>query len=158
MNTTSTTIDRKTGARPPGAPTHSEGDAFGVARGHLVAEIDQAFTALKRSLYIERRALGLSLFDTAYRAAAFAAAAISGLAIALVATLLSVASARRGLQLWTNGAWWSDLALGILLVLLLAVSAHALRRFVHRSTLAGTRRVLSESANGGNDAASKDVS
>jgi hypothetical protein len=155
MNTTSTTIDQPTRARTPGASARTASDEFTVARGHLSDEIKAAFVALKRSLYIERQALGLSLFDTGYRLAGFAAAAICGIAVALVATLLSVASARRGLQVLTDGAWWSDLVLAVLLMVLLAGAAHALRRFIHRSTLAETRRVLSKSGDQKTGAASE---
>jgi multisubunit Na+/H+ antiporter MnhG subunit len=158
MNTNSTTIDQQTRARTPGASARKSSNEFTVARGHLSAEIKAALVALRRSLYIERQALGLSLFDTGYRLAAFAAAALCGMAVALIATLLSVASARRGLQLLTDGAWWSDLALAILLLVLLAGAAHALRRFIHRSTLAETRRVLSKPAEQKTGAASENGS
>ncbi|MDZ4773753.1 MAG: hypothetical protein SGI72_11540 [Planctomycetota bacterium] len=125
---------------------HPASEELRLAREALSAEIDGVFNGLKRSLYIEKRVLGLSIFDTGYRVAGFAAAAISGLAVALIATFLVVTSARRGMQMWTNDAWWSDLVLAVALLALLIGIAHAVRRWVHRSTLAETRRELDRRA------------
>jgi len=144
MNINSTTIGQKPEARTSGASANR--DAFTSARENLLTEFKQAFGAWKRALYTQRQVIGLSLFDSAYKALLLAAAVIAFLALTLVATLLFVSSVRRGLQLWSQGAWWSDLALAALLILMLAGTAHAVRRMVHRSTLAKTRQTLDEMA------------
>ena len=147
MNINSTTIGQKPEARASGASANqSNRDAFTSARENLLTEFKQAFGAWKRALYTQRQVIGLSLFDSAYKALLLTAAVIAFLALSLVATLLFVSSVRRGMQLWTAGAWWSDLALAALLILMLAGAAHAVRRMVHRSTLAKTRQTLDEMA------------
>jgi hypothetical protein len=158
MTINSTTIGQKAEARASGASGRQAGDEFTQAREHLITEFKQAFTAWKRALYVERRAIGLSLFDAGLRAAVLAGVTISWLAVAVTATLLFVGGARRGLQLWTGGAWWSDVVLAIALVGMLAGAAHAVRRFVHRSTLEKTRRVLNDPARWSIGAASKEAS
>ena len=146
MNINSTTIGQKSEARASGASANNNRDAFTSARENLLTEFKQAFGAWKRALYTQRQVIGLSLFDSAYKALLLVAALISFLALTLVATLLFVSSVRRGLQLWSAGAWWSDLALAALLALMLGGTAYAVRRMVHRSTLAKTRQTLDEMA------------
>lgn len=124
------------------APAHPASEELRLAREALNTEIHGVFRSLKRALYVEKRVLGLTMFDAGYRLAGFAAVTLSGLAISLVATLLLVASVRRGLQVLTQDAWWSDLILAVVLLALLFGAAPAYRRFIHRSTLAETRREL----------------
>jgi hypothetical protein len=142
MNLFNNAIDERAGPRTPDSREKLASEELRLAHERLTAEFDGVFSRLKRSLYIEKRALGLTIFDTGYRVAGLAAVALSGLAIALLATLLVVASARRCIHLWTGDAWWSDMALAAVLLILLMSIAHALRRWIHRSTLAKTRRVL----------------
>lgn len=128
----------------PSAKQQIASDELRVARERLHSEIDGVLTALKRAWLVERKVIGLVIFDAGYRAACYAALALAGLLTLLVATLLLLAGARHGLRVWTDGAWWSDVVLAVVLIGILAAVAHGVRRTVHRSTLATTHRMLSE--------------
>lgn len=145
------TIDEPSAGIPrsPQASVPPAADPFREATGRLRAELDETFVALRRTVYVERQILGLSIFDAAFRCAVFACLGATGLAIAIASAWLLVASTRRGLAQWTGGAWWSDLVLALLLALALAGAAHGVRRLVHRSALARTRRGLAQRAESG---------
>lgn len=145
MNVSNNALHEHAASREPSPGQQAASDELRVARERLNAEVEGAFTTFKRMLFVERKALGLAVFDSAYMAACYGALALTGLMTMLVATWLLLASVRRGLQIWTDGAWWSDLVLGAVLIGILAGIAHGARRYVHRSTLAKTRRALSES-------------
>lgn len=138
------TIDERS-ADIPRSP-HDNGaaapDPFREATDRLRAEFGVTYTAIRRFLYIERQALGLSLFEGAFRVGTFVCLGLTGFALAITAALLLVTSTRRGLALWTNGAWWSDLVLALALGIGIVTVAHMVRRYVHRSVLARTRREL----------------
>lgn len=142
------TIDERS-ADIPRSP-HDNGataaDPFREATDRLRAEFGVTYTAIRRCLYIERQALGLSLFEGAFQLGTFLCLGLVGLALAITAALLLVASTRRGLALWTDGAWWSDLVLAVALGVAIVAVAHFVRRSVHKSVLASTRRGLSAPA------------
>lgn len=117
-------------------------DPLEAATGKLRSEWEQAFSALKRSFYVERQALGLKLFDFAFRLALIVCAGFTLIALSVAGALLVVIGARSGLAAWTGGAWWADLVLGAAILGLLAWGAHLARRAVHRRTLARTRSHL----------------
>lgn len=117
-------------------------DPFREATGRLRTEFDTTMTALKRSLYIERKALGLAIFENGFRLMTFVGLGATAIALTIFAGFLFVGSVRQGLVLWTNGAWWSDLVLAVVLGGSIALIAHSLRRYVHRSVLASARRGL----------------
>lgn len=125
--------------KPIGA---DQADPFREATGRLRAEFDGAFTALRRSLFVERKALGLSIFESAFQFLTLLGLAATGIALTITAALLFVGSARRGLALLTEGAWWSDLVLAFALGATVVLVAHSVRRYVHRSVLASTLRGL----------------
>lgn len=109
-------------------------------------ELAQGYTALKRWLQAERRVVGLGLFDCGLRLVGYAALALPALALSVVASLLAMASVRRGLQQWTDGAWWADFALALGVLALLPGFALLVRRRVHRSALRSLREAFGESA------------
>jgi len=126
----------------PEAPRSADSDPFRDAAGRLRQEIDATFAAFRRSRYVDRQLLGLTVFDGALRVGAFLCLGAVGVAVALAATALLVGGARRGLALWSGGAWWSDIVLALGLALLLPAVAHLVRRGVHRSALSRTRLEL----------------
>ncbi len=125
----------------PGQPTPAA-DPFREATGRLRTEVDATWTALKRSFYVERQSLGLSMFEGAFRLMTFIGLGATGIALTILAAFLVVGSARRGLAMLTKDAWWSDIVVAAFLGLSVVLIAHAVRRYVHRSVLASTRRGL----------------
>ncbi len=134
---TDPTLRRDAGPAPAAAPETLE-----AATGKLRSEWNQAFTALKRSLYVERRALGLKLFDVTFRVALVVCGILTAIALSIAGALLLVIGARRGLAVWTHDAWWADVVLGAVILGLLGLAAHLARRAVHRATLARTQEHL----------------
>jgi len=139
-------LDRSTkqsgaSAAPENAPA---ADPFLEATDRLSGEFTKAYSALKRSLYVQRQALRLSLFDAAFKTAGFACIALTGVALTVAAALLFVTGVRNGILLLTDGAWWSDLALALALAGTVFLAARSLRSYVHRSVLARTRRGLAK--------------
>lgn len=127
------------------APTNAAPpNELAEATANLRSEVDRAFTALRRSFYVERQALGLSLFDAAVRASIFAGLGLIGLALSITATILGVVAARQGLNLLFDGAWWSDLVLAALLMGIVAAAVAIVSRSVHKGVLARTKRALAE--------------
>jgi len=124
-----------------GQPTPAA-DPFREATGRLRTEAVATWTALKRSFYVERQSLGLSMFEGAFRLMTFIGLGATGIALTILAAFLVVGSARRGLTLWTQDAWWSDIVVAVFLGASVVLIAHAVRRYVHRSVLACTRRGL----------------
>jgi hypothetical protein len=108
-------------------------------------ELELIYTAFKRWMQAERRVLGLGLFDFGLRLVGYAALALPALALSVVASLLAMASVRRGLQQWTDGAWWADFALALGVLALLPGFALLVRRRVHRSALRSLREAFGES-------------
>ncbi len=138
------TIDERS-ADIPRSPQNNgatAADPFREATDRLRAEFGVTYTAIRRCLYVERQALGLSLFEGAFRLGTLVCLGLTGLALAITAALLLVTSLRRGLALWTDGAWWSDLVLALALGIGIVAVAQMVRRYVHRSVLARTRREL----------------
>lgn len=125
---------RTAGPAPAAGP-----DPLATARAHLVAEWNLAYTALKRFLYLERQVLGIKLFDVAFGAALVLLGGFTVIAVSIAGALLVVIGARRGLEIWTHGAWWADVVLGGVILGLVALGAHLARRSIHRGTLARAR-------------------
>jgi hypothetical protein len=119
-------------------------DEFAAASARLRSEVDETLSGLRRVLFVEWQALELSFFDTALRAAVFLGLGVVAIAMAVSAGLLAVASARRGLAILFQDAWWSDLALGLVVGAVLSITAVAVRRGVHRSALERTRVRLAQ--------------
>jgi len=128
----------------PEAPRPAGHDPSRDATGRLRQEIDATYTALRRSWYAERQAIGLSIFEGAFRLGTFVFLGALGLAVALSAAALLVVGSRRGLALWTGGAWWSDIMLAFGLALAVAAIAQLVRRGVRRSVSSSTRRQLAQ--------------
>lgn len=129
----------------PGSPSNGSAapqEPFREAAERLRQEFDATLNSFQRSVYAERQALGLRIFDGAFRWGTYVWIGAVTLALAITSVYLIVASTRRGLALWTSDAWWSDLVLAVALVLAVVVAAHTLRRYVHRSALERTRRAL----------------
>jgi len=120
-------------------------DPFHEATGRLRAEFDTTMTALRRSFSVQRKALGLSIFEGGYRLMTFIGLGLTAITLIIYAAFLFVGSARQGLTLWTNGAWWSDLVVALVLGGSIVLIAHSVRRKVHRAALASARRGLESS-------------
>jgi len=114
------------------------------ARERLTNEFERGYVSLKRWLKAERGLIRIKLFDHGLRLVGYAALALPALALSVVASLLALASVRRGLQEWTDGAWWADFALAIAVLSLLPLFAMIVRGRVHRSALRDVRRALGE--------------
>lgn len=126
-------------SRPKERPQSEDiGDAWKAMR----AEFSLGFKALRRSLYVERQALRLALFDSAFHVASVAAGAFVGIGLAVTGAVLLVLGVRRGFETLSGGAWWGDVLLGVVLFALVGASAYGYRRWMHRSTLTRTRRKL----------------
>ncbi len=108
----------------------------------LRRDLVQGYAALKRSLYIERRALGLALFDSAFHVVSVAAGVVVAVTLAITASVLTVIGLRRGVATWSQDAWWSDILLAGVLLAIVGLGAWSYRRWMHRSTLSDTRRRL----------------
>ena len=122
--------------RDAAAKPHGEPESLETATRKLRSEWSHTLTALKRSWYAERQALGLKLFDVGFRVALAVLGGFTAIALCIAGALLVVIGARRGLVVWTRDAWWVDLVLGAAILGLLGLAAHLARRAVHRSTLA----------------------
>jgi len=122
--------------RDASGPPHAKPETLETATRKLKSEWHEAFTALKRALYLEKQAFGLKLFDVAFRVAVVVCGGFTVIALSIAGALLLVIGARRGLAVWTNDAWWADLVLGAMILGILGLAAHLSRRAVHRGTLA----------------------
>lgn len=129
-------------ARSSQASETSETNEIGALAAQLRSEFERAWCALRSSLLAERRALGLTLFDAAFRLWTYAAIGVAIMALAVAAVIVLVLGARQGLQSLSGGAWWGDVLLACGLILMCAVTAFVVRRRVHRSTLTRTRKEI----------------
>jgi hypothetical protein len=127
-------------------PSQPESDDFRVAAEQLRAELGQTMTAVKRTLYVERQALGLSIFDSAFHVASVAMGTAVGLALAVAAAILLVTGARGGMQALSGDAWWGDLVVAVTALLVVVGGALVYKRWMHRTVLSKTRRMLAKSA------------
>lgn len=114
------------------------------ARERLTREFEQGYGSFKRWLQAERGLIRIRLFDHGLRLVGYAALALPALALSVVASLLALASVRRGLQEWTDGAWWADFALAVAVLSLLPLFAMIVRRRMHRSALRSVQTALGE--------------
>lgn len=128
--------------RPPSAAGDADPKRLEAAANSLSQEINAIWVAFTRSLDLQRRAVALRLFDTAWRAGVAALAAVVAVVAAAAATLLLVAGVRRGLATWTDNAWWSDLVLGGAMAAVLCIGLYSLQRTVHRNALKQIQRKL----------------
>lgn len=126
-------------SRPKERP---ETEEVGAAWKAMSAEFSLGFKALRRSFYVERQALRLALFDSAFHIASVAAGALVGIGLAITGAVLLVLGIRRGFEQLSGGAWWGDVLLAVVLFTVVGTSAYAYRRWMHRSTLLRTQRKL----------------
>lgn len=131
-----------TEAHPVAGPSTSEPDEFQAALGTLRAEFGSTWNAVRRAAYVERQSLGLTMYDAASKLIGWACALAALFVLTISAVLLFLHGARRGLQEWTDDAWWCDPALAILVAGGVVLAFHGLRRHVHRSTLSRVKRAL----------------
>ncbi len=142
MNTA--TIDEPITANSPESrpKERPETEDMGVAWKAMRTEFSLGFKALRRSFYVERQALHLALFDSAFYVAAAVAGVLIATGLAVTAAVLLVLGVRRGVEQLTGGAWWGDVLLSVALFAIIGSSAYGYRRWMHRSTLTKTRRKL----------------
>ncbi len=139
-----TTIEERmtNGPRPHAANPRHYPLELHEAVSAVKAEFREARAALGRSLRLQRKALRLAAFDSAYKAGIGLVYFGLALTMSIAAALLGLSGLREGLVVWTHGAWWADLLLALFVALALAASALALRRRVFRSILIGSNRVF----------------
>jgi hypothetical protein len=128
---------------PPVSTGNGDPPRLEEAASSLGQEANAIWSSLMRSLDLQRRALGLRLFDAAWFAGIGVLGAVAVVIAAATATFLLLAGARRGMAAWTENAWWSDLVLGAVLAAALCIGLYSLQRIVHRSALKQVQRKLS---------------
>lgn len=142
MNTTTSDDPLHASSKGPRPGVEPEAEQASAVLEALRGDLSEGYAALKRSIYIERRALGLALFDSAFHVVSVAAGVIVAVTLVITASVLTVIGLRRGIATWSQDAWWSDLLLAGVLLAIVGLGAWTYHRWMHRSTLAGTRRHL----------------
>jgi hypothetical protein len=143
VSTASDHADLQGAGERSSAPTGAEDpERLDAAARSWGEEVTAIWVALTRSLDLQRQAVGLRLFDAAWRSVMAAIAAVMAIIVAASATLLLIEGARRGLATWTGNAWLSDLVLGGVLAAALGSGLYSVQRMVHQTTLKRMQRKI----------------
>ena len=136
------TMDEKVNGHSKEALRRERDEELQTAARALRSELTEVLASLKRSWLIERQAIGLAIFDSAFRVGMALLASAAALVLSAAGTLLLVSAARRWMDAATDAAWWGDLVLGIAITSALALGAYAVRRRVHRKAFERTQAAL----------------
>lgn len=141
----SATNEKVAGSRPSGPPP--EENATPQSRSpRFMDVVDEITSALGRSFYLERRALGLVITDFGHQVLlSIVLWAIVG-SLLVASALLIVAGLRSGLALLTADAWWSDLVIGAGMMISTTAGIILARGVRRRLVIAQTLRAVSADA------------
>ena len=129
--------------RSPASAAAEDPDRLEAAASSWRQEVDAIRAALMRSLDLQKRAVGLRLFDAAWRGVIAAMGIVVAIVMAACAALLLIEGARRGLATWSGDAWWSDLVIGGVLAAVVCSGLYSVQRIAHQTSRKQVQRKLS---------------